>query len=141
MAQQEHKLQAQIFTWHWNNKPTERGRLFATFQEVKSPIEGGLKKSLGLVRGVPDLVLVRDGGFLVGIELKTPNSTHLVSHLIEQCSWLINVPYIGYFCDTFKMAEEVLNGGKGIDPKKVLDYCKSVTTKNILWDNTLFITK
>lgn len=133
MNKKEGKLQAQIFSYIWNKYPDMRGCLFSTFQETSSQIDGAIKRSLGLVAGVSDFIFC-DNGDTVGIELKYPDSSHKVDHIIQQAQWLLKVPKRGYFCDSLEMAEDIIiNKGKGIDPKRVLEYAKSLKTKTMIW--------
>lgn len=128
----EHALQADIVVWFWNTYPERRGTLWANFAE-QNKIQASMKKPLGLVRALPDLMTVRDGK-LIGIELKLPNTRHERTHLIEQATWLINNPYKGYFCDSFDMAKGILEGtGEGIDPQMILRYIQSSKNKSFLW--------
>ena len=137
-SQPEHKLQAECVRYFSETYPERRGELFATFQETKSQGQGGVMLSLGLVSGVSDLLFVQDG-FLTGIEMKCPETSHNTEHLIKQAKWLLKVPKRGYFCDSLDMFKEIIAGGEGIDPKSVLEYCEKVKTKSITWNYFLFI--
>lgn len=137
-SQPEHKLQAECVRYFSETYPERRGELFATFQETKSQGQGGVMLSLGLVSGVSDLLFVQDG-FLIGIEMKCPETSHNTEHLIKQAKWLLKVPKRGCFCDSLDMFKEIIAGGEGIDPKSVLEYCKKVKTKSITWNYFLFI--
>lgn len=98
-----------------------------------------MKLSMGLVRGVSDLIYC-DEGSLIGIEVKCPGTRHKVAHLIEQAEWLIRIPKWGYFCDDLDDFINIIDGGVGgIDPVNVLEYCKKAKTQQILWDKSLFI--
>lgn len=139
IAHEEAKLQARMVMKFAEIWPHLRGHLFATFQEVSSGVEGSMKLSMGLVRGVSDLIYC-DEGSLIGIEVKCPGTRHKVAHLIEQAEWLIRVPKWGYFCDDLDDFLNIIDGGVGgIDPVKVLEYCKKAKTQQILWDKSLFI--
>lgn len=128
----EHALQADIVVWYWNTYPERRGTLWANFAE-QNKIQASMKKPLGLVRALPDLMTVCDGK-LIGIELKLPNTRHERTHLIEQATWLINNPDKGYFCDSLEMAKGILDGtGEGIDPRNILRYIQSSKNKSFLW--------
>jgi hypothetical protein len=48
------------------------------------------------------------------------------------------VPKTGYFCDSMEIFFQIVNGGKGIDPRKVLNYCNSCGKNTITWDSELF---
>lgn len=135
----EAQLQSQCYLYVYNNHPQLRGRLFATFQETRNSIEGGLKRSLGLYAGVGDMALIDEKGRYISIEMKLPSTNHDVAHLKAQSHFLINVPYKGYFCDNFEeFCGIVLHGKSGVDPRKVLDYLETVKTKTIVWNREKF---
>ena len=52
----ENKLQQQIFTWHWNHFPKERGLLFMVHNSASNRIQGARLKSMGMLRGVSDMI-------------------------------------------------------------------------------------
>jgi hypothetical protein len=114
----EKQLQAKIVIAFSQAFPERRGRLFATFQETD---KGSYLTSLGLVRGVSDLLYVTAYGELVGIELKEPGSKHKSDHVREQAEWLMKVPAKGYFCTSLEMFWKIIEGEEGIDPEWVLD--------------------
>lgn len=70
----ELQLQLQIFSFHWNNYPNERGRLFHVNQKARNAIEGNKMKALGVIPGVSDLIYLTTKG-AVFIELKTATGT------------------------------------------------------------------
>lgn len=130
----EAQLQSHCYLHIYNNHPELRGRLFATFQETRNEIEGGLKKSLGLFASVGDMVFIDDQKRYIGIEMKLKGTSHNVKHLKNQSLWLSSIPYKGYFCDDFDMfCGIVLRGEDGIDPRKVLESLEGVKTKSIVW--------
>jgi hypothetical protein len=131
-ANLEHLLQSKIVLDFSQKRPNERGKLFATFSETKNGTEGAIMTALGLVRGLSDLMYV-DNGELVGIECKAPISSHLCSHILEQCNWLLTVPKRGYFCDSVEMFWSIINGGVGICPKKVIENIKNSKSKSLMW--------
>lgn len=67
----EDRLQADIFQWFWNEYPKYRRCLFHVpnggFRNIR---EAAKLKAIGVVAGVPDLLLVVNGS-LVAFELKT----------------------------------------------------------------------
>ncbi len=71
----EDQLQAEIFQWHWNNKPNERGLLFHCQQKARNKIEGNRFKAMGVMPGVSDLIYLRPGGKPLFIELKIDTGT------------------------------------------------------------------
>lgn len=131
----EHKLQAECVIAFSHKYPELRGFLFGNFSETRSPIEGAQKISLGLVRGVSDLIFVNIIREMIGIELKVIGSSHNRLHIIEQCHWLMKVPKVGWFCDSLEMFMSIIEGGKGIDPASVLKKCQSLKTGSVQWQN------
>lgn len=71
----EDQLQAQIFQWHWNNRPNERGLLFHVNQKARNAIEGNRMKAMGVVAGVSDFIYLKPGGKPLLIELKIESGT------------------------------------------------------------------
>lgn len=130
----EAKLQSECVLWYKNNHVNSRRELWATFNEGK---DVNSKLSMGMTVGVPDLMHFGESG-LTGIEMKYPGTGHNVKHLINQAEWLINVPSRGWFCDNLEEFKCIIGGGRGIDPVKVLKYCKSVKTKSIVWKREFF---
>lgn len=125
----EERLQMEIVRSFADKFSEKRGRLFATFQNP-TPEQHGLWVSKGMVKGVADLIWIDNENRIVGIEVKHPEMEHHRSTLIDQANWLINNCYRGYFCTSVEMFWRILDGGDGIDPKKVLKYVdKSSTVK------------
>ena len=130
----EHKLQHQCVKGFSQKYPNLNGHLFAYFAETESKLDGGVKVGLGLVRGVSDLLYVKDG-FLIGIEMKEPDTSHSVQHLREQADWLISVPFKGFFCDSIEMFWRIIETGTGgIDPRRVLENLKDVKSGSTSWE-------
>jgi hypothetical protein len=71
----ELQLQAQIFQYHWNTRPSERGLLFHVNNKARNSIEGAKFKALGVIPGVSDLVYLKTEGKPVLIELKIEKGT------------------------------------------------------------------
>lgn len=71
----EDQLQAQIFQYHWNNYPAERGLLFHVNNKARNAIEGNHMKAKGVVSGVSDLIYLKSGGKPLLMELKLPGAT------------------------------------------------------------------
>jgi len=88
----EAQLQAQIFQYHWNNLPTERGLLFHVNNKARNAIEGAKFKAMGVIAGVSDLIYLKPGGKPILIELKVDNGTQSK----EQMKWELHVRLAGY---------------------------------------------
>lgn len=67
----ESVLQFEIFTYHWNTFPDERGQLFHINNKSSNRIEGNRMKALGVIPGVSDMVFFAQNGKVYFIELKT----------------------------------------------------------------------
>jgi len=70
MMLSEVKIQSQIFQWHWNNYPKERGLLCYNLNNSANKIDGNRNKALGLIKGRSDLVYYFQGQAIM-LELKT----------------------------------------------------------------------
>lgn len=68
----EATLQAQCFTWHWNNYPDERGFLYMQYNNPKNAAHGSVLKAMGLVKGVSDLAYIPELDKMTYIEIKLP---------------------------------------------------------------------
>lgn len=88
----ELQLQAEIFKWHWNNHPKERGLLFHVNNKARNRIEGNKFKAMGVIPGVSDLIYLRPGGKPIFIELKTDEG----SQSPAQKDWQKAVQGVGY---------------------------------------------
>lgn len=72
MKNEELKLQAQCFQWHWNTFPQERGLLHANNNNSQNAIKGMMNRSIGVVPGVADTEYAAPAGLTVYMEFKTP---------------------------------------------------------------------
>lgn len=88
----EDQLQAQIWQYHWNNYPDQRGLLFHVNNKARNRIEGAHMKAKGVVPGVSDLIYLRPGGKPVLMELKTETGAQSP----EQSKWQRAVEAAGY---------------------------------------------
>ena len=88
----EDQLQAEIFCWHWNNKPKERGLLFHCQQKARNKIEGNRFKAMGVIPGVSDFIYLKPGGRPMFIELKTDTG----SQSPAQKEWQAKIESAGY---------------------------------------------
>lgn len=77
----EGKIQAECFAWFWNDYPQYRKLLFHIPNENdrsdSNIIQGAIRKSLGVVAGVSDLILLVPKGLYHGlcIEMKDEKGT------------------------------------------------------------------
>lgn len=88
----ESRLQAEIFQYHWNHYPNERGLLFHVNNKARNAIEGNKMAAMGVVKGVSDLIYLCPGGKPVLIELKLWDGK--ISK--EQVKWQATVQRAGY---------------------------------------------
>lgn len=67
----ESRLQAYCFTWHWNNRPAERGLLYINHNNPRDAKHGAALKVMGLVAGVADMTYIHpDGSGVTYLEFK-----------------------------------------------------------------------
>lgn len=131
----EAQLQAYCVQYIFNHYPELRGKVFSTFQNVTNRQEAGVKKAMGLVAGVSDVIFINEHGQTIGIELKLPGTSHDVDHLKKQASWLIKCPYKGYFCDSFEtFCNIILQNKDGINPHKILELISKSSSKSFTWN-------
>jgi len=124
----EKKLQSQMVIEFSQAFPELRGRLFATFSETISASQGANRLSLGLVRGTSDLIYIDEDFYTIGIEIKKEGTRHNAQHVLEQCDWLENCCYRGYFCTSVDMFWNIIQGGNGISPEEVRERCEGKKT-------------
>lgn len=72
MKNEELKMQAEFFQWHWNSFPEERGMLHANNNNSENRIKGSFNMAIGVVPGVSDMEYLTDGT-VVFMEWKTQN--------------------------------------------------------------------
>jgi len=99
----ENRLQQEVFTWHWNNVPEERGLLFMVNNQGSSRINGARLKSMGVVPGVSDMIYLRPGGRPLLLEAKT----EIGKQSRRQRDWQARVEAVGYEYHVFRSLEEV----------------------------------
>lgn len=93
----EHQLQALCFTWHWNNRPDERGLLYMNHNNPRDARHGASLKVMGLVAGVADMTYIHpDGSGVTFLEFKAERGTQSKSQkwwqsTVEQagCKYMI----------------------------------------------------
>lgn len=112
-GQPEAKIQAESFAWVWNEYPQYRGLVFAvTNQNERSGdlgkkaqlISGAMRKNLGLVAGVSDLICLIPRGKYHGLmlECKTESGTQKP----PQIWWQGVVEPQGYLYKIFRSVDE-----------------------------------
>ena len=138
MAAKEGRLQYTCAKWYRCESRLPQDNLWATFNEGR---DVNTRLSMGMRAGASDLLL-KDGRGLIGIEMKYPGETHLVTHLIRQAEWLINVCDGGGFCDNLEQFQYICNGANvWYDPKVVLAYLRGIKNKYFIWDGTKFLNR
>lgn len=97
MTMTEQQLQAHCFTWHWNNRPDERGLLYMNHNNPRDARHGASLKVMGLVAGVADMTYIHpDGSGVTFLEFKAERGTQSKSQkwwqsAVEQagCKYMI----------------------------------------------------
>jgi len=69
----EARIQQEAFMWHWNTYPTHRKRLFMVNNNPRNEVDGNRMKAQGMIAGVSDMILLREGRPPLCIEFKLPN--------------------------------------------------------------------
>jgi len=87
----EHQLQALCFTWHWNNRPDERGLLYMNHNNPRDARQGAQLKVMGMVSGVADMTYLSNSGPIF-LEFKTPTGRQTE----RQKWWQAQVEAAGY---------------------------------------------
>lgn len=129
----ESRLQSECVIWFKNEYPELGRRLFAVFNEGRDVSH---KLSVGLTPGVCDLLYVGESGKLYGFEMKHPDMTHSVQHLITQAKWMMEVlPGRAWFCDSLESFRKGMVGDASglLDPADVYEYCITCKKKSVLW--------
>lgn len=99
----EDRLQQEIFTYHWNNYPEERGLLFMVHNNPRNRIEGAQLKAKGLVAGVSDMIYLAPMPRLPFLlELKTLSGKQSP----EQKAWQTLTYKAGYYYAIVRTLEE-----------------------------------
>jgi hypothetical protein len=73
------------------------------------------------------------------LEIKFPGETHEVSRIIKQAEFIIDVGDCGGFVDNLNQFQRIIQGEDcWISPVKVLDYCRKLRYKTLIWNRELF---
>lgn len=109
----EGKIQAECFRWFWNNHARYRGLMFHVPNENdrtdSNPIQGAIRKSMGVIAGVSDLILLVPTKKYHGlcIEMKDEDGRQRQS----QKDWQIMVEMYGYryeVCRSLEQFKEII---------------------------------
>lgn len=90
----EEQLQREIVIWFNNQKRHARGLLFMVHNTPRNRIDGARLKSMGMVSGVSDLVLLWRGGAIC-FELKTKKGRQSLTQ--KEWQKVVNGQGIPYF--------------------------------------------
>lgn len=71
---EEERLQAECFQWHWGTFPKLRRTVFHVQQKARNKIEGSRFKAIGVVKGPSDLIMICPKKTIY-IEMKTETGT------------------------------------------------------------------
>lgn len=137
MDKKEAKIQADSVITFADRFPHLRGNLFATFHEVTSGIEGSMKKSLGLVRGVSDLIYIDSYKRIGAIEMKAPETYHDIIHVLEQCRFMLKNAAWGRFCISIEDVISLVESNGiigGITPEEIIKRCNVKCESNDIDD-------
>jgi hypothetical protein len=106
--QEEARLQAKCFIWCWNEYPETRRLLFHVENEGthSNAIDGVRRRSMGIVAGVSDLILLipRGGYHGLCIEMKTTDKKS--NQRDDQKSWQLLVEEQGYRYEVIRTEED-----------------------------------
>jgi len=83
----EAKLQHELVMWFSRNYPSMRGLFFEVNNDTYNRNHAMKRKSMGMVKGVADMLLITDYADVAGIELKAPGTYHKTSHIKQQLYW------------------------------------------------------
>lgn len=124
----EAHLQCDIVVAFSDKHPEMRGRLFATFQNADNNVTGALNVSMGMVRGVSDLLYSNSQRKLIGLEVKHPEYKHERNHVLEQCDFIDNVCEDGFFITSVEAFWDAINNHRGIGTAEVREHLKTRKT-------------
>lgn len=122
----EKKLQSKMVLKFSQEFPNRFGDLIGTFNETINAAQGANMLSLGLVKGLSDLIYINKDKRFVGIEVKYPNTYHDLIHILEQCRFLIENAHVGHFCISLEQFEKIIDSDGqfgGINPFEVRHIC------------------
>jgi len=112
----EAKIQSELFKWFWNEYPQYRGLLYHNFNNPRNKIQGAKLKAMGLLAGVPDMILAKpvNGYGALYIELKAEGEKPKV-HQLQQMETLRKAQNCVHWCDSLERAKEIILNYLGHD--------------------------
>lgn len=110
--QLESKLQSECFIWCWNEHPETRGLLFHVENERthSSIVDGARRRSMGLVPGVSDFVLLIARGQYHGLLIEMKTETGYQSKVQRAWQDLVEKQNYKYeVCRSFEQFKQIIN--------------------------------
>ena len=95
--------------------PDRCGQLFAVNNEACSSKHAVKLKSIGVYKGVSDLIYYADG-VMCGIEVKKPDMRHAADHIRQQLEWGMTIQKAGgayYIATSVKGFMSIIEGRPG----------------------------
>lgn len=82
----ENRVQFDLIMWFGQNFPRLQNMLILIDNDAYTIEKAMYKRSMGISKGAPDLILLFDGSFL-GLEIKAPGSIHSTEHINQQLNF------------------------------------------------------
>ena len=114
----EVKIQTQIFQWHWNSYPDERGLLCYNLNNSANKIDGNRNKALGLIKGRSDMVYYYQSSAIM-IELKNAKGKQSK----EQIEWQKLLESQGFTYVVIRSLEEFKQFKENEEKKNLKQLC------------------
>jgi hypothetical protein len=130
----EKKLQSQMVLGFSQKHPDKSGDLIGTFNETISASQGTNRLSLGLVKGLSDLIYINSEKRFIAIEVKYPGTYHDLIHILEQCRFIHHNSHNGFFCKDIDSFWNIINSDGlhgGITVDAVRSWCIEAMRKKI----------
>jgi len=135
----ERQLQYEIISWYRKEFPSKKERLVATFNEITGGVKQAMqRRSLGLQKGLSDLLFFTDAGYVEFIELKFDGNRHNKAHLQSQVDFGVSMLSLGhrfFFVQSLDQFKNIIydrqNKDKGISVGKMQQIINESNTKTI----------
>ena len=132
----EKQLQAKLILTFGQKYPQYRDLLFEVNNDVYSINHAAARKAVGMVAGVSDLIFINPyNGKIIGIELKSENSTHAQKHIHTQLNWGAKITNAGGYYILSTNIEFIMQFIDSIIKKNDLENAK------LRIENTVFISQ